>query len=283
MSDYDTCVFIGRFQPIHQGHLETIKSALRVANKLILVIGSYKMAPSTKNPWTAQERVKMILSCLNSKETKRIHFVFIRDRIYDETLWRSNVALEVSQHLKPNSKTALIGYEKDTSSYYLKQFPQWSFLHMDFYKGLNSTDFRGQFFLSEKPSYEGIPLPVKKILMQYRKSKKFKALKSEFEFEKETKSEEKKSHCIFLCSGYLWLLKKKTLPGKNLFCLPSSNKEIIQSQNALEFPKIEFDSQKYHGQWVLLDDLYEIEDKFFSDHFQIISHFLRKERNPSCV
>jgi bifunctional NMN adenylyltransferase/nudix hydrolase len=293
MPTYDFAVFIGRFQPIHDGHLKTIKIALSNAKKLILVIGSYKRSRSTRNPWTAQERMLMIKSCLTSQERKRIHFVFIRDRIYDEQLWKNNIITEVSKRLKENknSKITLIGYEKDSSSYYLKHFPQWDFFPVDFYKNLNSSDFRNQFFLSKKISYTGIPPSVKKILIQYKKSKSFQTLKEEYEYERTAVNQEaeKKNYSVILRNGYVWLLKRKILPGKSLFSLPERLDPAIKSRDDKNksrddtdnCPEMKYDKKFYIGEWFLLDDLYKIEDKFFSDHFQIISYFLRNSRNPS--
>lgn len=285
MSTYDFAVFIGRFQPIHYGHLKTIKIALSNAKKLILVIGSYKRSRSTRNPWTAQERIRMIKSCLTLQERKRIHFVCIRDRIYNEQLWKNNIITEVSKYIKESkkSKITLIGYEKDNSSYYLKDFPQWDFFSVDFYKSLNSSDFRHQFFLSKKISYTGIPPSVKKILNQYRKTKSFQTLKEEYAYEMTISNGKikKKSYSIILCNCYIWLLKRKTLPGKELFSLPESEEKNSSDLKLLECPEIEFDKKKYNGMWILLDDLHTIEDQFFSDHFQIISHFLRNARKPS--
>lgn len=61
-----TALFIGRFQPIHYGHLEAIK---QIANqkdieKLIIGIGSSQESFTAYNPFTAKEREEMLNASL---------------------------------------------------------------------------------------------------------------------------------------------------------------------------------------------------------------------------
>jgi bifunctional NMN adenylyltransferase/nudix hydrolase len=56
MSKFDYCLFIGRFQPFHNGHHAVLKHALSIADKAIIVIGSANQTPNARNPWTAEER-----------------------------------------------------------------------------------------------------------------------------------------------------------------------------------------------------------------------------------
>ena len=64
---FDFSIFIGRFQPFHTAHLELVKEALRQAETAIVVIGSYKKAPSPKHPWSAEEREAMMRAALYSR------------------------------------------------------------------------------------------------------------------------------------------------------------------------------------------------------------------------
>ena len=46
-----TAIYIGRFQPIHDGHLQIIKKAIKKNGQIaILVMDSYKI--NKKNPYT---------------------------------------------------------------------------------------------------------------------------------------------------------------------------------------------------------------------------------------
>ena len=60
MSKLDTIVFIGRFQPFHNGHLEVIRTALSKAKKVLVLVGSSNQPRTPKNPFTFEERRNMI-------------------------------------------------------------------------------------------------------------------------------------------------------------------------------------------------------------------------------
>lgn len=56
-----TAVIIGRFQPVHQEHLNVLfLTALLEYDKVIVLIGSANQARSIKNPFTWHERAWMI-------------------------------------------------------------------------------------------------------------------------------------------------------------------------------------------------------------------------------
>jgi bifunctional NMN adenylyltransferase/nudix hydrolase len=70
--EYSSAVFIGRFQPFHNAHLEVVQQALRIAEKLIIVIGSCNAAPSIKNPFTYYERVQLITEAISPDQRDRV-------------------------------------------------------------------------------------------------------------------------------------------------------------------------------------------------------------------
>lgn len=58
------CVFIGRFQPLHNGHLEAVKWILNRCEKLSVVIGSLQEYSTNKNPLNFFERKEIIKKTL---------------------------------------------------------------------------------------------------------------------------------------------------------------------------------------------------------------------------
>jgi len=89
-------LIVGRFQPLHKGHLAAIREALRKCDELIVVIGSAEDSHTERNPFTAGERFQMLLSSLTSKERSRILIVPVRD-LNRFSLWVSHV----ESHLPP--------------------------------------------------------------------------------------------------------------------------------------------------------------------------------------
>ncbi len=64
MSKYNVAVVIGRFQPVHNAHLNLIRKGLEAADYLIIVLGSANSPRDIKNPWTVKERQAMIIDSL---------------------------------------------------------------------------------------------------------------------------------------------------------------------------------------------------------------------------
>ena len=56
MYTFDYLVFIGRFQPFHLAHMQTIEIALQQSRYVILALGSAQMERNIKNPFLAIER-----------------------------------------------------------------------------------------------------------------------------------------------------------------------------------------------------------------------------------
>ena len=57
-------IFIGRFQPIHLGHMHTIKQILDKGEELVIAIGSAQYSHTPNNPFTGGERVMLIKRAL---------------------------------------------------------------------------------------------------------------------------------------------------------------------------------------------------------------------------
>ncbi|MDA4117224.1 MAG: nicotinamide-nucleotide adenylyltransferase [Thaumarchaeota archaeon] len=57
-------VFVGRFQPFHNGHLAAVGYALKKVDYLFIVIGSSQKSHERDNPFTAGERIAMVKAAL---------------------------------------------------------------------------------------------------------------------------------------------------------------------------------------------------------------------------
>jgi nicotinamide-nucleotide adenylyltransferase len=57
-------VYIGRFQPYHDGHHAMVERIAEEVDELVLAIGSADQSHTTRNPFTAGERIEMITKSL---------------------------------------------------------------------------------------------------------------------------------------------------------------------------------------------------------------------------
>ena len=72
-------LLIGRFQPFHLGHLEALQFALSKVDKLWVGLGSSNKPVEKNNPFSAEERKKMILSSIDDSMKNKISIYFIPD------------------------------------------------------------------------------------------------------------------------------------------------------------------------------------------------------------
>ena len=59
-----TALFVTRAQPFHIGHLKVIKWILKKYDKIVIVIGSSQESKTEKNPFTFEQRKRMIENTL---------------------------------------------------------------------------------------------------------------------------------------------------------------------------------------------------------------------------
>ena len=87
-------LLVGRMQPIHNGHIQVIKKAFKDVDELIMGIGSAQLSHSTKDPFTAGERVMMLTKALseNNIDSSNYYIIPIVD-ILMNSVWVSHVKM----------------------------------------------------------------------------------------------------------------------------------------------------------------------------------------------
>lgn len=85
-------IFIGRFQPLHKGHVSIIEAALEEVDELVIGIGSAELSFTPKDPFTAGERMEMLMALVKERVWQdRIVMIPIRD-VNRYSIWVSHVA-----------------------------------------------------------------------------------------------------------------------------------------------------------------------------------------------
>lgn len=72
-----TSLYIGRFQPFHKGHLHAIKYIIAKSDRVIIGIGSALESHTIRNPFTAGERIEMILIAIEESQLPVDNFLLI--------------------------------------------------------------------------------------------------------------------------------------------------------------------------------------------------------------
>lgn len=84
-------LFIGRFQPPHVGHVESMKRLASQHDELIVGVGSANVSHTPANPFTGGERVEMLLGALRDAGVANAVVIPIQD-VGRNTLWVAHVA-----------------------------------------------------------------------------------------------------------------------------------------------------------------------------------------------
>jgi nicotinamide-nucleotide adenylyltransferase len=97
--------YTGRFQPFHKGHLSAVEQALREVDFLYIGIGSAQYDHRSYNPFTSDERKKMIAQALieNGIPEKQFKIIPVPD-IHSNPKWTAHV-----HNLVPHFDVVFVG------------------------------------------------------------------------------------------------------------------------------------------------------------------------------
>ena len=238
----DALVFIGRFQPFHNGHKAVIDAALKQAKEVIVVVGSSFAARNIRNPFTFEERKAMIEAAFPDEAPKlgkegRVKVVPVSDYPYDDNKWVNAIQTIVDNTVAEDAKDiGLIGHSKDSTSYYLKIFPRWkNHVEVADVGGINATDIRKDLFEVNSSTLENLKnlMPSasrsKMLDILLSASSQWKVLEQEYQMVKKYKEAWKAApfpptfmtvDAVVVQSGHILLVKRGDMPGKGLWALP---------------------------------------------------------------
>ncbi len=235
---YRLAVCIGRFQPLHLGHNALFQVAAAEADTVLVLIGSSNVVRNPENPFTFEERALMIretveplVDSLGAKLVIRP----LRDTVYNEDAWLAQVQDAVSKVVGPfeRGEVGLFGHDKDETSYYLHQFPQFVLENVPDVTHLSATHLREHLlFRDDTPlshmepyvgpqtlgfleSFQRLPAYAQLVresafLESYRKP--FESLKYPVIFVT--------TDAVVSCNGHLLVVERRAEPGRGLLALP---------------------------------------------------------------
>ena len=229
---YDLAVYIGRFQPFHNGHLSVVNRAKEVADKVLVLVGSANASISAKNPLAWGERAELIQRSV----TGNVEIQPLDDYTYEENQWITDIQEAVGTGYK---KVCLIGHTKDTSSYYLNNFPQWDLVDVEYYNVIDATHIRTLMYEGKFDFIRGVvPKPVFKRLEYFADTERYTNVVAEYEYIKKYKKDWEAApypptlhtvDAVVIQSGHILLIQRKEQPGVGLWAMPGGFLEITET------------------------------------------------------
>lgn len=213
-------IYIGRFQPLHNGHIQLLKTAKAQGDVLVL-IGSATESRSIKNPFPTHLVKKMLEPYTDYVEE-------ISDYPTDDSPWLAGIQEKVSKYDYKYDNVFIIGHEKDESSYYLNNFPQWSLKKVSNYQNINATTIREELFNAHMPT-NLMPDNVIDIIKEFMTTKEWEQRAEEYKDYIKMKEAWSKApyppifvttDCVVVCNGYILLVVRASNPGRGLWALP---------------------------------------------------------------
>ena len=246
---YDLAIFIGRFQPLHNGHVHNIEKGLEIADNVLVILGSANQPRTPKNPFTVQERTDLIKELFPSG---RVSVRSVEDYLYQDTRWVQSIQAVVHHHVvssplahrlqdedglvnPADANITVLGHEKDGSSYYLKMFPTWDYTEIPKPlkhdgKVVGGTEIRNAYFGGGWGQWsDTLPKETMSFLFRFGDTDDYAALKKEYEYIHRYKEEWANTpypvtffttDAVVIQSGHILLVKRKTEPGKGQWALP---------------------------------------------------------------
>lgn len=202
-------IFIGRFQPIHQGHIHAIGIAASQVDMLYILVGSANACRSIKNPWTYTERKAMIRSKLWANKIHNVEIIPINDHPYSDSQWIADVRATV-EHLEID-EPILFGHMKEGNNY-LNWFPDWKFKDIEATHQIDATAIRKRMFETEDSEMPST------VLDDYKYYQKENALFANYPFPETLNFN--CSDAVLECQGHVLLIKRKFAPGAGTWALP---------------------------------------------------------------
>lgn len=233
---YDTAILIGRFQPLHSGHLALLQEALAQARRVIVILGSACQARSPRNPFTWQERAQQLQAALPEGERGRLTALPMRD-YYNEPLWARAVQQAVAAHAPAGARIALVGHFKDSATGYLNAFPGWELISLPRQGAIDATPIRDAYFgataatldTALAPLAQFLPEATRNWLRQFAQTPHYATLQEEWRMLRAYRASWAAApyppvfvtvDALLRCQGKVLLIRRGHAPGKGLWALP---------------------------------------------------------------
>lgn len=237
---YKVAIVIGRFEPFHNQHAALINKGFDIAEKVIVLIGGAFKPRTPKDPFSFDERSKMIQAWFSLSvhtdfsNSRELAVAPIRDFMYSNATWAENVQRTVAGipgFEAANGEIVIVGCNKDESSFYLKMFPQWALHEEPYNEHIDATQIRELLYDDRSLDFlkGAVPAATLTFLREFKETAVFKDIVHERDVvAKYRKSWERAPYAptfittdaVVIQSGHILLVTRGSAPGKNLLALP---------------------------------------------------------------
>lgn len=254
----DITVFIGRFSPFHNAHAAVLKRALENSKRVLVLVGSSGQARTIKNPFTFEERERMIYGWADDENISTyLDIKPLYDYPYNDQEWYQEIQsrLDTAKKLfrdeygyEPKD-IRLTGSHRDASTWYLSALANTFSLDLVSEKEtgypayVSATNIRESYFgghSEEIGTYVFLPSSTIANLVAFAKTEEYRQLCKEYAFIEKYKESWKAApypptfvttDAVVIQSGHVLLIERGAEPGRGLWALPGG---FVNQQERLE-------------------------------------------------
>lgn len=160
-------LFIGRFQPFHNGHYHAINEILKKEDELIVCVAASQFSYTITNPFSCGERIEMILRSAKSIRNKLI--ILSSPNIDSNVLWVENIIETFPKFETVYSNNKLVKLLWEKRGYKIAEV---NFFEKEEFNGTNIREL-----ISKGEDWEKlVPKETKEYIKEIRGEKRIKEL-----------------------------------------------------------------------------------------------------------
>lgn len=250
-------VYIGRFQPLHNGHMSVINYALTKYDALVVCIGSSSSARTIKNPFNDFERELMLHHAISTKcyvgLKNKVGIVTVADYPYNDNEWVAETRKRVQDAINSTDlfnhqcdvEITIVGSERDPSTWYLRAFPDWGLDLVEPFpigSNMSATELRERWFDTsndiqyvDENTFPDVPESTRKVMRRLMYTtdgvitEEFENLLQEYKHISEYRAAWSTApyaptfvtaDAVVFQSGHVLVVQRGQHPGKGLIALP---------------------------------------------------------------
>lgn len=122
MNIFDTCLLVGRFQTFHIGHESLVDMGLKMADRLLIFIGSAQESHTERNPYDVITRMNMIKEVYdNDIKMGRIMIYGLNDLTNENDItfeWGKYVLEHARLYIHKNPEVMIYGNDEQRSRWF---------------------------------------------------------------------------------------------------------------------------------------------------------------------
>lgn len=206
-------VFIGRLQPMHEGHELIIQTMIDNTDKQLVLIGSANQSNTLKNPWSYAERRDNV-----KQKFPNVSVEPLNDYLYNDFKWLDQTQYIIRMYSEDHD-VCLYGHTKP-DNLYLSWFQSYEYIEVDPVSTISGTQIR-----TELAENNQLPELAQE---DYNYFKNEKQMFANYPFPETL---------TFCCSDALvitddeqvLLIKRKTAPGRNKWAMPGGFKNANET------------------------------------------------------